>query len=114
METSLDRESVSQYTLTVMATDQGGLFCSAQLYVTVTDVNDNAPMFTQNEYTVTVPEDAPLNTLLTRVTATDADLGKNKNYKSQWATPIVQTQSTVTAYFKSEQSLYFDFARHSL
>ena len=71
----LDRETHADFILTVAATDGGGLSCQAEVYVTVTDVNDNEPIFTQFQYTVAIPENAEVNTLLTRVSASDEDLG---------------------------------------
>ena len=71
----LDRETHADFILTVTATDGGGLSCQAEVYVTLTDVNDNEPIFTQFQYTVAIPENAEVNTLLTRVSASDEDLG---------------------------------------
>ena len=75
----LDRERHAQFILTVTATDGGGLSCHAEVYVTLTDVNDNEPSFTQSQYSVSIPENAEINTLLTRVSASDKDLGKPPN-----------------------------------
>ena len=72
----LDRETHADFILTVTATDGGGLSCQVEVYVTLTDVNDNEPIFTQFQYTVAIPENAEVNTLLTRVSASDEDLGK--------------------------------------
>ena len=75
---ALDRETVDKYMLTVRATDGGGRSCTSQVYITLSDVNDNAPVFTMSSYQVMIPEDAQVNTLLTRMTAIDSDLGKTK------------------------------------
>ena len=72
----LDRERHFEFALTVTATDGGGLSCESDVYITLTDVNDNEPSFTQFQYTVSIPENAEVNTLLTRVSASDEDLGK--------------------------------------
>ena len=40
----LDRETVSEYQFEVIATDSGGLSSTATVTVTITDVNDNAPV----------------------------------------------------------------------
>ncbi|XP_029816072.1 protocadherin gamma-A5-like [Manacus vitellinus] len=49
--------------------------------VTVLDANDNAPVFSQAEYTVRVPEDVPVGSVLVTVTATDDDEGLNGHVK---------------------------------
>ncbi|XP_030921618.1 protocadherin gamma-A10-like, partial [Geospiza fortis] len=48
---------------------------TARIRVTVLDANDNAPVFSQAEYTVRVPEDVPVGSVLVTVTAMDADDG---------------------------------------
>lgn len=71
----LDRERIDTYHLTAVATDGGGLYCSADVMISLTDINDNAPVFDQSQYTYTLPEDSVNNTLLLRVAATDKDAG---------------------------------------
>ena len=77
----LDREAVPEYMLVVHAQDGGGLYCATEIHITLTDVNDNAPVFSQKLYVESVPEDAEINTLLTRVSAIDADLGINRRVR---------------------------------
>jgi protocadherin Fat 1/2/3 len=72
---SLDREEQAVYNLLVKATDGGGRFCEANIVLTLEDVNDNAPEFTVDPYTITVFENTEPGTLLTRVQATDPDAG---------------------------------------
>lgn len=71
----LDREEQAVYNLLVKATDGGGRFCQAHIVLTLEDVNDNAPEFSADPYTITVFENTEPGTLLTRVQATDADAG---------------------------------------
>ena len=54
----LDRESFSIITLMVAGSDQGvpPLSSIVSVQIAVGDVNDNAPRFTQNIYTSSVPE----------------------------------------------------------
>ena len=56
---SLDREAESSYVLTVTAKDNGDIPLNATVTITITlqDVNDNAPMFTQALYHLSVAED---------------------------------------------------------
>lgn len=71
----LDREEQAVYYLLVKATDGGGRFCQSNIILTLEDVNDNAPEFTADPYSITVFENTETKTLLTRVQATDADAG---------------------------------------
>lgn len=75
--TPLDRESVSEYRLTVLATDQGSpaRTGSCTLVVTVVDENDEPPRFEQAVYSASVAEDAAPNTTVLAVRAHDPDLG---------------------------------------
>uniref|UniRef100_A0A8C9WMA7 Protocadherin-16 n=1 Tax=Scleropages formosus TaxID=113540 RepID=A0A8C9WMA7_SCLFO len=75
----LDQESRSKYMLTVVAQDHGSpsLSGTATVEVTILDVNDNSPKFEQSSYTVEIPEDASVGSLVLEVTATDEDQGSN-------------------------------------
>ncbi|MGH0159301.1 UNVERIFIED_CONTAM: hypothetical protein FKN15_036964 [Acipenser sinensis] len=73
----LDREHEAVYNITVKAIDGGGRFCQADVVLTLEDVNDNAPEFSSDPYTVTVFENTELKTLVTRIQATDPDTGLN-------------------------------------
>jgi len=66
---SLDRETQGSHTLTVMAFDAGTTpvsfqSASATVLVLVGDVNDNAPAFTQEQFSTTVTENSPSGTRL--------------------------------------------------
>ncbi|XP_074866169.1 protocadherin gamma-A4-like [Carettochelys insculpta] len=78
-EGALDRERVSGYNVTVTATDGGTppLSSSAAIFVQVTDINDNAPIFEQPSYTVHLPENNPRGPSVLSVRATDPDWGEN-------------------------------------
>ncbi|NXP21554.1 PCDG7 protein, partial [Scytalopus superciliaris] len=75
----LDREKVSEYNVTVRATDGGSppLQSSAVLALRVLDVNDNAPVFAQERYSARLSENNAAGALVLRVRATDADWGQN-------------------------------------
>ncbi|NWT96638.1 PCDGA protein, partial [Urocynchramus pylzowi] len=72
---ALDREEAAFHELVLRASDGGGPA------LTVLDANDNAPVFSQAEYTVRVPEDVPVGSVLVTVTANDADEGLNGHVK---------------------------------
>lgn len=74
----LDREHRAEHLLTVVASDHGSPPRSATqlLTVSVADVNDEAPAFQQQEYSVVLRENSPPGTSLLTLRATDPDLGK--------------------------------------
>ena len=75
----LDRETISQYNLTVTATDTGGLQGVATVRITVTDDNDNGPWFQPRYYegTIKVTSDQTLEQTITTVRAYDPDEASN-------------------------------------
>ncbi|XP_037396384.1 protocadherin-19 isoform X3 [Pygocentrus nattereri] len=79
VEKTLDRESQSHYTFEITAEDGGDppKTGTVQLNVKVLDSNDNNPVFDEPVYTVNVMENAPLNTLVIDLNATDPDEGTN-------------------------------------
>ncbi|XP_041278191.1 LOW QUALITY PROTEIN: protocadherin gamma-A10-like, partial [Onychostruthus taczanowskii] len=80
---ALDREEAAFHELVLRASDGGdpARTGTARIRVTVLDANDNAPVFSQAEYTVRVPEDVPVGSVLVTVRATDADEGLNGHLK---------------------------------
>ncbi|KAM9311546.1 protocadherin gamma-C5-like [Gastrophryne carolinensis] len=76
---NLDRETQAQYIIELTASDLGSPSLSSKTTVTlqVSDVNDNAPTFTQSTYNAFIKENSDPGTLLCTVSATDADEGSN-------------------------------------
>uniref|UniRef100_A0A8V5GF16 Uncharacterized protein n=1 Tax=Melopsittacus undulatus TaxID=13146 RepID=A0A8V5GF16_MELUD len=76
---ALDRERVSEYEVEVRAEDGGAppLRASRALHVPVSDVNDNAPAFSQAVYTVLVRENNAAGAELARLWARDPDEADN-------------------------------------
>lgn len=75
----LDRETQSSYTVELVATDGGNPYRSGSTKITVrvTDFNDNSPVFDQNSFSVSLPEDASVGTVILDLNAVDADDGLN-------------------------------------
>ncbi|KAG5855648.1 hypothetical protein ANANG_G00051340 [Anguilla anguilla] len=75
----LDREGQAQYTLEVVARDQGQppRSATAVVVVNVTDVNDNSPLFPVAQYEVAVLENCTVGTTVLELSATDLDEGSN-------------------------------------
>ncbi|XP_041078526.1 protocadherin gamma-C5-like isoform X15 [Polyodon spathula] len=86
----LDRETVSEYNIGIIATDLGSSPLSTKKIITVhiLDVNDNPPRFSRPSYSVYVKENSVPGTLLCSVSASDPDLDTN----SQLSYSIVDTQ----------------------
>ncbi|XP_055980394.1 protocadherin beta-8-like [Sorex fumeus] len=79
MDKALDREKEPELRLMLTAQDGGSppRTGTAQVYIEVLDINDNAPEFEQSLYQVQIPEDTPIGSLIVTVSATDIDLGIN-------------------------------------
>uniref|UniRef100_A0A3P8Y996 Cadherin domain-containing protein n=1 Tax=Esox lucius TaxID=8010 RepID=A0A3P8Y996_ESOLU len=79
LKNALDREKEGEHFLTLTAVDGGNPLRSgsAVIQVVVMDVNDNAPVFTQPLYKITVTENSPPGTPVVKVSATDKDEGAN-------------------------------------
>nr|XP_041574924.1 protocadherin gamma-B5-like [Taeniopygia guttata] len=76
---SLDRESEPSLRLLLTALDGGDppRTGTAQLWINVTDANDNPPVFAQDRYRVSLREDTPPGSIVLNVSASDADAGTN-------------------------------------
>ncbi|XP_060035613.1 protocadherin beta-2-like [Erinaceus europaeus] len=75
----LDREERAEYTIVITVSDLGSprLQSQHQVTVRVSDVNDNAPAFSQRAYTLRVRENNSPGLALGSVRAWDADEGAN-------------------------------------
>ena len=75
----LDRESVSQYNVTIVATDEGTppLSSTDVIPVHISDVNDNAPLFSEPVINVYVKENSAVGATIFTISAVDHDTGEN-------------------------------------
>ncbi len=77
----LDREVRPMYTMNVIASNAGTHRSSTtSVTIYVADVNDNRPVFTfpnAENYSVTIPSNAPPGFIVTKVEAQDADFSQN-------------------------------------
>ncbi|KAK0095182.1 hypothetical protein PV326_009029, partial [Microctonus aethiopoides] len=82
----LDRETQSKYSLTAHVQDRDKSFweCSSQLEIIISDLNDNPPKFTMMSYSTALPEDVKIGTLVTKVHATDDDIGINRKVRYEF------------------------------
>ncbi|XP_071382519.1 protocadherin beta-16-like [Centroberyx affinis] len=79
LQKPLDREKNEHISLVLTAVDGGEpqLSGTMLILITVLDANDNAPVFTQPVYKATVAENSPEGTVVTTVSASDADHGSH-------------------------------------
>ena len=83
----LDRESRDNYTIYIKATNlEAYSFQIQQINITVKDLNDNRPIFTQSTYQASINENTTVGTTVARVLATDRDIGENAIIK-YWFIP---------------------------
>uniref|UniRef100_A0A3Q3XI58 Cadherin domain-containing protein n=1 Tax=Mola mola TaxID=94237 RepID=A0A3Q3XI58_MOLML len=75
----LDRETQATYALELVAMDGGNpsRTGTTRINVKVKDYNDNSPVFDRSSFSVDLPEDAPVGTLLLDLNAEDPDEGLN-------------------------------------
>ncbi|XP_058852581.1 protocadherin alpha-8-like [Acipenser ruthenus] len=75
----LDRERNPEHNLLLTAVDGGNpaRFGTLNITITVLDINDNAPVFDKEVYSVTLQENVPVGTFVVKVNATDLDDGLN-------------------------------------
>ncbi|XP_037996728.1 cadherin-23 [Motacilla alba alba] len=70
----LDRETKSEFTVEFSVSDSQGVI-KGTVNIQVGDVNDNAPQFHNQPYSVRIPENTPVGTPIFIVNATDPDQG---------------------------------------
>ena len=81
---SIDFEEDRKHDLVVMAIDSGPpserLFSEVNVTISVLDVNDNRPQFSEERYIVNVSEAAAPGEIVLNVNVTDADTGTNAEF----------------------------------
>ncbi|XP_059427692.1 protocadherin-9 isoform X2 [Carassius carassius] len=90
VQQNLDREQKDTYVMKVKVEDGGNpqKSSTAILQVTVTDVNDNRPVFKESQIEVHIPENSPIGTSVVQLQATDADVGANAEIKYMFGTQV--------------------------
>lgn len=82
----LDREAQAKFVLRahVQDRDEPTWECSSLLEILISDLNDNPPRFTMQQYSATLLEDVKIGTLVTKVHATDDDIGINRKIRYEF------------------------------
>ncbi|NXC03044.1 PCDB4 protein, partial [Orthonyx spaldingii] len=115
LEKPLDREEQAQMGFSLIAEDGGSTPRSGttQVHIVILDVNDNAPVFTQEEYIGQVLENMPEGSVVLTVLATDPDAGVNGDISYQLSQAVGQSNSAFaidpkTGEIKLTKSLDFE------
>ncbi|XP_031655229.1 cadherin-23 [Oncorhynchus kisutch] len=115
---ALDYETTSAYQLTVNATDQDKkrpLSSLSNLAITITDVQDMDPIFTNLPYSTNIGEDVPPGYEVRKIRAIDQDLGRPRgigytiisgNTNSIFALGYISGSLTVNGQLDRENPLY--------
>ena len=95
----LDREVKNSYLIQVIAKDGGSPPKESILlvHVSVTDVNDNPPIFSQNVYNVSIKNNPSETSSIATLSATDLDSGKNGRVTYHFST---KTSDVAKSHFK--------------
>ncbi|XP_031754623.1 protocadherin gamma-B5 isoform X13 [Xenopus tropicalis] len=96
LETPLDRETENIHELVLTAFDGGNPVQTgtALIRITVTDFNDNLPVFSQAVYKVSINENIPINSTILYVSANDKDEGINSQIRYYFSTSSKQILNT--------------------
>ena len=98
----LDYERSDSYNLVVVVQDRGSPYLSnrAMIDITVTDINDNRPAFTETVYNIKISEKALVGTSVVSLLASDADASDNNKLLFQIETVLTGS----TGFFKIVKS----------
>lgn len=79
VNSQLDRETKDSYRVVIVASDGGNpkKFGALAVNISVTDINDNAPVFVEKSYNITVRENITVDSTVLQLSATDKDIGEN-------------------------------------
>ncbi|XP_051486845.1 protocadherin beta-15-like [Apus apus] len=119
LEKPLDREEQTEVGFSLIAVDGGSPPRSGttQIRIVVLDVNDNAPVFTEEVYIGQVLENTPEGSVVLRVVATDLDAGPNGDISYQFSQMVGQGHSPFsidpkTGEIKLTKALDFEVAEN--
>ena len=103
----IDFEETKLWKLQIEAVDKGNppMFGHCTVLIEVLDINDNAPELLVTSLLLSIPEDAPLGTVITLISITDRDVGSNAQVTCS-LTPHVPFKLVST--FKNYYSLVLD------
>ncbi|XP_053572155.1 LOW QUALITY PROTEIN: protocadherin gamma-C5-like [Bombina bombina] len=97
LEKNLDREEKNEHKLILTASDGGEnpRTGSCEITVIVQDINDNAPLFDQSTYKISLLENLPLNKVIIKLNATDLDEGSNGDVQYSFVQNSLDTAAEI-------------------
>uniref|UniRef100_A0A8C5FJW4 Cadherin domain-containing protein n=1 Tax=Gadus morhua TaxID=8049 RepID=A0A8C5FJW4_GADMO len=78
---NIDFEEDSKYEMFVEAKDGYGLSSDSKVIISITDINDNAPVIVLKSLTAPIPENVPPGTVVGLINVQDRDSEKNKQVR---------------------------------
>ncbi|XP_072120663.1 protocadherin alpha-C2-like [Mobula birostris] len=93
LQKPLDREQQSEFHVILTAID-GGIpprSGTAEIIISIVDANDNAPVFERHTYRVSIRENTPTGTIVTKIKAADLDEGANGEVNYSFGTHVSQS-----------------------
>ncbi|XP_076847084.1 cadherin-related family member 5-like isoform X2 [Brachyhypopomus gauderio] len=106
----LDRESIKQPDLLVKieCRKNGEILDTLQVFVVVTDINDNPPVFAQSQYNLDVDELCKVDTSIGKIEATDIDIDTRLYYFLQSPEDDFRLKSKFEPVILTNKILYHD------
>ncbi|XP_043925002.1 protocadherin gamma-A4-like [Protopterus annectens] len=100
---SLDREEFAEYNITVTAIDKGfpPLSSVGTIYIKISDINDNPPLFSKVIYNAYITENNPQGYIILTVEAKDADWNQNAHVTYSIAPSYIGNSNTLVSAYVS-------------
>ena len=108
LKEELDREATEFYQLKVVAHDGGSPSKSGsiEINITIEDINDNEPKFTNTTYEAFIDENIPVGSSVYQVKALDKDRGENARIKYGFAEETQEAYGDVFGIFETSGQIY--------
>ncbi|OCT88400.1 hypothetical protein XELAEV_18017031mg [Xenopus laevis] len=119
LETPLDRETESFHDIILTAFDGGNPMQTGTVIirVTITDFNDNFPIFAQEVYKISISENMPLDSTVLCVSANDNDEGINAQITYSFSATSKQASrsfviNAISGEIKTKESIDFEKTKY--
>ena len=108
LKEELDREATDFYELKLVAHDGGNPSKSGSIIISITieDINDNEPKFTNTTYEAFIDENIPIGSSVYQVSALDRDVGENGRIKYDFTEETQETYGDKFGIFETTGQIY--------